>query len=106
MNEPTNRDLTDRDLRQRDIIPPDRLAACRASAGDVGAIGRTGARRQTGNKTMLRANLIIACSAYRSALECVGMKKLVELCGKACISASRRDHMIDQLVEKLVRDFI
>jgi len=98
--------LNDRDLRQRDIIPPERLAACRATVVGVGAIGRTGARRPTGDRTLLKANLIIACSAYRSALECVGMKKLVGLCGKACILASRRDNMIEQLVEKLVRDFI
>jgi len=30
----------DRDLRQRDIVPPDRLAACRATVVGVGAIGR------------------------------------------------------------------
>ena len=30
----------DRNLRQRDIVPPDRLAACRATVVGVGAIGR------------------------------------------------------------------
>ncbi len=40
MNDSIERDLTDRDLRQRDIIPPDRLAACRATVVGVGAIGR------------------------------------------------------------------
>jgi molybdopterin-synthase adenylyltransferase len=30
----------DRDLRQRDIVPPDRLAACKATVVGVGAIGR------------------------------------------------------------------
>jgi len=32
--------IPDRDLRQRDIVPPQRLAACRASVVGVGAIGR------------------------------------------------------------------
>ncbi|MEX2389228.1 MAG: ThiF family adenylyltransferase [Phycisphaeraceae bacterium] len=32
--------MTERNLRQRDIIPPDRLAACRATVIGVGAIGR------------------------------------------------------------------
>jgi tRNA A37 threonylcarbamoyladenosine dehydratase len=32
--------LADRDLRQREIVPPDRLAACRATVVGVGAIGR------------------------------------------------------------------
>ena len=32
--------LEDRDLRQRDIVPPDRLATCRATVVGVGAIGR------------------------------------------------------------------
>jgi molybdopterin-synthase adenylyltransferase len=32
--------IPDRDLRQRDIIPPDRLAACKATVIGVGAIGR------------------------------------------------------------------
>lgn len=40
MNEIQERDLADRDLRQRDIIPPQRLAACRATVVGVGAIGR------------------------------------------------------------------
>lgn len=35
-----NPSLDDRDLRQRDLIPPDRLAACRATVVGVGAIGR------------------------------------------------------------------
>ncbi|MBL1217357.1 MAG: ThiF family adenylyltransferase [Planctomycetes bacterium] len=30
----------DRDLRQRDIVPPDRLAKCRATVIGVGAVGR------------------------------------------------------------------
>lgn len=33
-------DLSDRDLRQRDIVPPHRLADCRATVIGVGAIGR------------------------------------------------------------------
>ena len=32
--------IPDRDLRQRDIIPPDRLATCKATVIGVGAIGR------------------------------------------------------------------
>ena len=32
--------IPDRDLRQRDIVPPERLAACRATVVGVGAIGR------------------------------------------------------------------
>ena len=32
--------IADRDIRQRDIIPPERLATCRASVIGVGAIGR------------------------------------------------------------------
>ena len=32
--------LDERDLRQRDIVPPERLAACRATVVGVGAIGR------------------------------------------------------------------
>ena len=32
--------IPDRDLRQRDIIPPDRLATCKATIIGVGAIGR------------------------------------------------------------------
>ena len=32
--------IPDRDLRQRDIIPPERLAACKATVIGVGAIGR------------------------------------------------------------------
>jgi molybdopterin-synthase adenylyltransferase len=32
--------VPDRDLRQRDIVPPDRLAACKATVVGVGAIGR------------------------------------------------------------------
>ena len=32
--------IPDRDLRQRDIVPPQRLAACRATVVGVGAIGR------------------------------------------------------------------
>ncbi|HKQ50420.1 MAG TPA: ThiF family adenylyltransferase [Phycisphaerae bacterium] len=40
MNQSTNSELADRDLRQRDIIPPERLAACRATVVGVGAIGR------------------------------------------------------------------
>jgi molybdopterin-synthase adenylyltransferase len=32
--------IPDRDLRQRAIVPPDRLAACRATVVGVGAIGR------------------------------------------------------------------
>jgi sulfur carrier protein ThiS adenylyltransferase len=32
--------LADRDLRQREIVPPERLAACRATVVGVGAIGR------------------------------------------------------------------
>jgi molybdopterin-synthase adenylyltransferase len=40
MNETVKHDLSDRDLRQRDIIPPERLAACRATVVGVGAIGR------------------------------------------------------------------
>ena len=32
--------LKNRDLRQRDIVPPDRLAVCRATVVGVGAIGR------------------------------------------------------------------
>jgi len=32
--------IPDRDLRQRDIVPPERLAACRATIVGVGAIGR------------------------------------------------------------------
>jgi sulfur carrier protein ThiS adenylyltransferase len=32
--------LADRDLRQREILPPQRLAACRATVVGVGAIGR------------------------------------------------------------------
>jgi len=32
--------LSDRDLRQRDIVPPERLAGCRATVVGVGAIGR------------------------------------------------------------------
>lgn len=39
MNNDTNFGLTNRNLRQRDIIPPERLAACRATVGGVGAIG-------------------------------------------------------------------
>ena len=31
---------TERNVRQRDIVPPDRLAACRATVVGVGAIGR------------------------------------------------------------------
>lgn len=31
---------SERDLRQRDLVPPERLAACRASVVGVGAIGR------------------------------------------------------------------
>jgi sulfur carrier protein ThiS adenylyltransferase len=37
MNTPN---LADRDLRQREIVPPERLADCRATVGGVGAIGR------------------------------------------------------------------
>jgi sulfur carrier protein ThiS adenylyltransferase len=33
-------DLRDRDLRQRELVPPQRLAACRALVIGVGAIGR------------------------------------------------------------------
>jgi len=33
-------DISERDLRQRDIVPPERLAACRATVLGVGAIGR------------------------------------------------------------------
>jgi sulfur carrier protein ThiS adenylyltransferase len=33
-------DLQDRDLRQRDLVPPDKLADCRALVIGVGAIGR------------------------------------------------------------------
>ena len=40
MNTQTSIDLADRDLRQRDIIPPERLAVCRATVVGVGAIGR------------------------------------------------------------------
>ena len=32
--------IQDRDLRQRDIVPPERLAECRATVVGVGAIGR------------------------------------------------------------------
>jgi sulfur carrier protein ThiS adenylyltransferase len=32
--------VPDRDLRQRDIVPPDRLAACKATVVGVGAVGR------------------------------------------------------------------
>ena len=32
--------IPDRDLRQRDIIPPDRLATCKATVIGVGAVGR------------------------------------------------------------------
>jgi molybdopterin-synthase adenylyltransferase len=32
--------VPDRDLRQRDIVPPDRLAGCKATVVGVGAIGR------------------------------------------------------------------
>ena len=32
--------MTERDLRQRDIVPPDRLAECKATVVGVGAIGR------------------------------------------------------------------
>lgn len=32
--------LSDRDLRQRDILPPDRLAECRATVIGTGAVGR------------------------------------------------------------------
>ena len=32
--------LADRDLRQREIVPPERLATCRATVVGVGAIGR------------------------------------------------------------------
>jgi len=32
--------LSDRDLRQRDIVPPDKLAACKATVVGVGAVGR------------------------------------------------------------------
>ena len=32
--------LSDRDVRQRDLVPPDRLAECRAIVVGVGAIGR------------------------------------------------------------------
>jgi hypothetical protein len=32
--------ISDRDLRQRDIVPPERLATCRATVVGVGAIGR------------------------------------------------------------------
>ena len=35
--------IPDRDLRQRDIVPPERLAACRATVIGVGAIGRQAA---------------------------------------------------------------
>lgn len=33
-------DMNERNLRQRDIIPPEKLAACRATVVGVGAIGR------------------------------------------------------------------
>jgi len=33
-------DLADRDMRQRSILPPEKLAACRATVIGVGAIGR------------------------------------------------------------------
>lgn len=36
----TAQSLADRDLRQRAIVPPERLAACRATVIGVGAIGR------------------------------------------------------------------
>ena len=36
----TTSNLADRDLRQREIVPPERLAACRATVVGVGAIGR------------------------------------------------------------------
>jgi len=36
----TTNSLADRDLRQRQIIPPERLAVCRATVVGVGAIGR------------------------------------------------------------------
>jgi molybdopterin-synthase adenylyltransferase len=36
----TTSNLADRDLRQREIVPPARLAACRATVVGVGAIGR------------------------------------------------------------------
>src|SRR5437870_980129 len=39
-NNATASPLADRNLRQRDIIPPDRLAACRATVIGIGAIGR------------------------------------------------------------------
>ncbi len=35
-----NIDIQDRDLRQRDLVPPDKLANCRALVIGVGAIGR------------------------------------------------------------------
>lgn len=36
----TTPNLADRDLRQREIVPPERLADCRATVVGVGAIGR------------------------------------------------------------------
>jgi hypothetical protein len=36
-------DISDRDLRERDIVPPARLATCRATVVGVGAIGRQAA---------------------------------------------------------------
>ena len=43
MNNTTNNtliDLADRDIRQREIVPPQKLAECRAVVVGVGAIGR------------------------------------------------------------------
>ena len=40
MTNPTLQNLSDRDVRQRDLVPPDRLAECRAVVVGVGAVGR------------------------------------------------------------------
>ena len=40
MNNTINMNVADRDLRQRELVPPERLRACHAVVGGVGAIGR------------------------------------------------------------------